>query len=77
MDIPIFAEDSTFHINADGNYLVKYPTTKDAAEKLYSFIFQVQDPTTQKPVSTTVSEVIHATDGYVGIQVPYRNSKEQ
>lgn len=77
MDTPIFAEDSTFHINVNGNYLLKYPTSKDAAEKVYSFIFQVQDPTTQKPVSTTVSEVVHATDGYVGIQIPYRNSKEQ
>ncbi len=77
MDTPIAAEDSSFTINAAGNYLVKYPTSEDAAEKLYSFIFQVQDPTTQKPVSTTVSEVIHATDGYVGIQLPYRNSKEQ
>ena len=77
MDTPIFAQDSTFTINPTGNYTVKYPTDKDAAEKLYSFIFQVEDPTTKKPVSTTVTKVIHATDGYVGIQLPYRNSKDQ
>jgi len=77
MDTPISAEDSNFTINSNGNYTLHYPTDKAAAEKIYSFIFQVADPTTKKPVSTTVSKVIHATDGYVGIQLPYRNTKDQ
>lgn len=77
MDTPIAAQDSSFMINAAGNYTVNYATDTGAAEKLYSFIFQVQDPTTKRPVSTTVTKVIHATDGYVGLQVPYRNTKEQ
>lgn len=77
MDTPLFGQDSSFMINPAGNYTLKYATDKEAAEKLYSFIFQVEDPTTKKPVSTTVTKVIHATDGYVGIQLPYRNVKEQ
>lgn len=77
MDTPIFAQDSIFTINATGNYALSYATDKDAAEKLYSFIFQVEDPTTKKPVSTTVTKVIHASDGYVGIQAPYRNTKDK
>jgi len=77
MDTPIAAQDSAFMINSVGNYTLKYTTDINAAEKLYSFIFQVEDPTTKKPVSETVSEVIHATDGYVGIQLPYRNTKDQ
>lgn len=77
MDTPIYAQDAQFTINPTGNYTLKYPTDKESAEKLYSFTFQVEDPTTKRPVSTTVSKVIHATDGYVGIQLPYRNTKDQ
>ena len=42
-------------------------------EKIYSFNFTVQDPDTNREVSTTVSKVIHNTDGYVWLQSRYFN----
>ena len=77
MDTPISTPDAEFTIGNEGTYLLQYPTTKEAAEKLYSFTFEIADPTTKKPVSKTITKVIHATDGYVGLQVPYRNTKDQ
>ncbi|MDD2515797.1 MAG: MG2 domain-containing protein, partial [Candidatus Gracilibacteria bacterium] len=40
-------------------------------EKIYNFNFTVADPDTGKTVNKTVSQVLHNTDGYVGLNVPY------
>lgn len=76
-DTPIASDDSSFTINSLGNYTLSYPTDTTTAEKLYSFIFQVQDPTTKNPVSKVVTKLIHSTDGYVWIKLPYRNTQQQ
>lgn len=64
-----------FDINADGEYTLKYdfPKSQDMWEKIYSFSVDITDPDTQKLVSSSYQVVLHNTDGYVWLQVPYRN----
>ncbi|MEF2175972.1 MAG: MG2 domain-containing protein [Candidatus Absconditabacteria bacterium] len=71
-------EFKDFVIDKDGNYNFKYlyPQDEDKGEKIYNFTFTVTDPDTQKTVSKTVSQVLHTTDGYIGIKTPYWNSKQ-
>jgi len=77
IDRSINLEDSNFTVDKNWNYKLSYKINDTESESLYSFIFEVKDPTTQKPVSKTVNKVIHATDWYVGIQLPYRNTNKQ
>jgi len=71
-------------IDATGKDVFEYTfpaQEKDAnenvqGEKIYNFNVTVTDPDTKKTVSKTVSTVLHTTDGYVGLQVPYWISKE-
>lgn len=77
MDRAITVDNSNFMIDKNWNYKLNYKAASTEKEQLYSFIFEVKDPTTLKPVSKTVSKVIHATDWYVGIQLPYRNTTKQ
>jgi hypothetical protein len=37
----------------------------------------VGDPDTKKTVSDSVSQVVHTTDAYVGIRVPYWGAKPE
>lgn len=77
MDRAITVDNSDFMIDKNWNYKLNYKAANTEQEQLYSFIFEVKDPTTLRPVSKTVSKVIHATDWYVGIQLPYRNTTKQ
>jgi uncharacterized protein YfaS (alpha-2-macroglobulin family) len=78
-DRAIPSNESNFLVGKEGKYNFSYkiPNEISEAEQLYSFAFEIYDPTTNMPVSKSVTKVIHATDGYVGIQVPYRNTKDQ
>ncbi len=62
----------TFATDADGraSFSRAYSGTGEA-EKAYSTTVTVTDPATRRKVSQTVSAVVHATDGYAGLKVPY------
>lgn len=67
-----FVEEKSFKIDENGKYHFEYDFTWDeSAEKIYNFQFEITDPNTQKPVTKSVSKVLHSTDGYVGLKVPY------
>lgn len=57
-----------------------YPKTDDAdhttGEKIYTYSVEITDPDTEKTVSNSTSQILHTTDAYVGIQVPYWNPKK-
>jgi hypothetical protein len=65
-----------FSVDENGKYALKYdfPKGQDEGEKVYSFNVDVTDPDTQNVVSKTTSSVLHSTDGYVGLDVPYWNT---
>lgn len=50
---------------------------EEQGEKIYSLYVEVTDPDTENTVTNTVSKVVHTTDAYVGIQTPYRQTKDQ
>lgn len=45
-------------------------------EKIYTYTVEVTDPDTSKTVSNQSSQILHATNAYVGIRVPYWNQKK-
>lgn len=49
----------------------------DQAEKIYAFAVTVQDPETSRTVTKTISTLVHTTDAYVGIKVPYRTASQE
>ena len=65
-----------FSIDENGKYIFSYdyPVSQENGEKIYSFNFDVTDPDTGNVVSKTASKVLHDTDGYVGLDVPYWNA---
>jgi len=56
-----------------------YPKVDDAdhtlGEKIYTYTIEATDPDTGRTVSNQTSQILHSTDGYVGIRVPYWNQK--
>ena len=42
-------------------------------EQIYNYSLEITDPDTQKTVSNTTSQILHTTDAYVGVKVPYWN----
>ena len=63
--------------NGNGQFDFALPTREkddnknDLAEKIYTFNVDVTDPDTGKTVSDSVSSVLHTTDGYAGLKLPY------
>jgi|GEM_PF-844759 len=57
-----------------------YPKTDDAdrtvGEKIYTYTLEATDPDTEKTVSNQTSQILHTTDAYVGIKVPYYQQKK-
>lgn len=45
-------------------------------EKIYTYSVEVTDPDTTKTVSNSTSQILHTTDAYVGVKVPYWNPKK-
>ncbi len=43
-------------------------------EQIYTYSLEVTDPDTEKTVNQSVSQIVHATDAYVGVMAPYWNS---
>ena len=42
-------------------------------EQIYNYSLEITDPDTSKTVSNTTSQILHTTDAYVGVKVPYWN----
>lgn len=67
----------------DAKFSFKYPTeeknpnanNESNAEKLYTFSVDVRDPMTARTVTNSHTEVLHATDGYIGIKSGYSYAK--
>lgn len=66
--------------NGETKISYDYPKTDDAdhktGEKIYTYTLEIADPDTQKTNAGTVSQILHTTDAYVGIRVPYWNTKK-
>ncbi|MDD4151618.1 MAG: MG2 domain-containing protein, partial [Candidatus Gracilibacteria bacterium] len=67
-----------FNIDSTGNYDLnyKYPRDIKTGEKLYTITAEVEDPDTKKVVSNSVTNILHNTDGYLGISLPWWNDKK-
>lgn len=59
-----------------GNTIIhhEYDVGSTTGERIYTYSLEVTDPDTKKTVNTSVSQIVHATDGYVGIMAPYWSS---
>lgn len=57
-----------------------YPKTDDAdhtvGEKIYTYTMEITDPDTEKTTSNVASQILHTTDAYVGLKVPYWSLKK-
>ena len=51
-----------------------YKVGETTGEQIYTYSMEVTDPDTQKTVNQSVSQIVHATDAYVGVTAPYWNS---
>lgn len=61
----------------DGSFRYEYRIWDTAWEKIYTYSLEVTDPDTQKTVNQSVSQILHTTDAYVGVDVPYWNSTKK
>jgi hypothetical protein len=52
------------------------PEKKENQEKIYTYSVEVTDTETRKTVKQSTNVIVHATDGYVGIKVPYWNTQK-
>lgn len=70
-----FIDNKEFEIWDDGIYkfskIIKQQDKDDLSEKIFNINFTVNDPNTWKSVSSNVQTVVHNTDWYVWIDVPY------
>jgi hypothetical protein len=79
-DSPMYA--GTFKVDEQGKAKFEYTfpvqdmSPLPMGEKIYSFDVSVTDPDTQRTVNKTVSTLVHTTDAYVGLKVPYRSTKK-
>jgi hypothetical protein len=70
---------STGRLDATGEAKISYAYPKiddkenPVGEKIYSYSLEITDPDTSKTVSNTTSQILHTTDAYVGVKVPYWN----
>lgn len=70
-DVKNFTVDASWKARINYNF-----SSKEEKEKIYSFNIEVEDKDTKKTVNKTVSTVVHNTDGYVWILLPYYNDKK-
>lgn len=49
---------------------------KENQEKIYTYSVEVTDTETRKTVKQSTNVIVHATDGYVGIKIPYWNTQK-
>ena len=76
-DAGIYPEWQSFDIDNTWTHTIDYVFEQDWStdwDFIYSFVVNVQDPETKKFVSKTVSQVVHTTDAYVWLRVPYRQN---
>lgn len=70
-----FSEEWTMSSEWEKNW--NYEFKKDWEwEKIYSFNTTIEDPNTKKQVSNSYSIVLHNTDAYVGLNVPYYSEQK-
>lgn len=67
-----------FNIDSAWNYNLdyKYPRDIKTWEKLYTITAEVEDPDTKKVVSNSVTNILHNTDAYLWISLPWWNDKK-
>jgi uncharacterized protein YfaS (alpha-2-macroglobulin family) len=72
-------KDETFSIDEQGKWTIQYTTAKTDTwnEYIYTFNVNIVDPQTSNVVNKSSSTVVHQTDWYVGIKMPYRTSLEK
>ncbi len=69
------SEYKSFTVDENWKAIINYsfPTKEDLWEKIVSFNVEIKDKDTSKVVNKTVSTVLHNTDSYVWLKVPYWN----
>ncbi|MDD3262384.1 MAG: MG2 domain-containing protein [Candidatus Absconditabacteria bacterium] len=72
-------KNEEFSIDGQGKGTIQYttPKTDTGNEYIYTFNVNIVDPQTSNLVNKSSSVVLHQTDGYVGIKLPYRTSLEK
>ena len=72
-------KDEEFFIDAQWKWIIQYtsPKSDTGYEYIYTFNVNIVDPQTSNLVNKSSSVVLHQTDWYVGIKLPYRTSLEK
>lgn len=72
-------KDENFSIDGNWKWILKYttPNSDTGYEYIYTFNVNIIDPQTSNVVNKSKSTVIHQTDWYVGLKMPYRTSLEK
>lgn len=66
-----------FRVDENGKAKINYTFSGgEQKEKIYSFNIEVEDKDTKKTVNKTVSTIVHNTDTYAWVLVPYFNDKK-
>ncbi len=66
-----------FRVNEEWKAIINYTfNSTEEKEKIYNFNVEVEDKDTKKTVNKTVSAIVHNTDSYVWILLPYYNEKK-
>ncbi len=67
-----------FNVDENWNYDLNWKFSSDAkdGEKLYTITAEVEDPDTKKVVSNSVTNILHNTDAYMWISIPWYSSKK-
>ncbi len=67
-----------FNVDENGNYDLNWKFSNDIkdGEKLYTITAEVEDPDTKKVVSNSVTNILHNTDAYLWITLPWWSDKK-
>jgi len=67
-------DEGTGAIDGNGKGSFEYAYNTGSGETIYTHLVSVTDPQTGKSVTESKSDIVHATDGYVGVKAEYYNA---
>lgn len=72
----VLIQSGTGVLDAQGKGSIQYQYNEEEGGKIYTYSMEVTDPDTKRTVNTSVSQILHTTDGYVGMILPYWNTEK-
>jgi len=72
-----FYSSEEFEINEQWEWKIDFEFAEQKKERIYNFTIWIVDKDTSKVVNKAISTIVHNTDSYVWLKVPYYNTKEE